>query len=284
MASLLPDVAFPLFGSSTAALSDSLPLRLLHLGGCTLDARWGQGDYTAPHWRFYLNLDDGAEAIVRGRRTVFAAGALYAIPAWLHWVGRCRGLVRHLNALVDAPGLSPDQVRTWADRIFVLSPADGPLARAWAELGCQLAGCERPTSQHTATGHALVYQAFAMVFGQLTPRAQGALLAPGDRTMAEVLVWIERALPGAIPAAAIARQMGCSPAELVRRFRVHLGTSPARWVRQRRLTLAADLLRRSDTPIDLIAERCGFRERTQFSRAFAASMGCGPATWRRRQR
>ena len=139
MPSIHPDVSFPLIGSSTAAVGDCLRLRLLHLGGTLIESRWGGHDYIGPLWRVYLNLDDGAWAEVRGVKIPFRAGRLYVIPAWLHWIGGCRGRVRHLNALFDLPTVSSDTVSTTATNIFDVGGPSSLLAQRWLELGLALA-------------------------------------------------------------------------------------------------------------------------------------------------
>lgn len=82
--------------------------------------------------------------------------------------------------------------------------------------------------------------------------------------------------------AVLAHQAGCSPAKQVRRFRRTLGTAPAHWLRERRVAVAAGLLRDTDLDIDTIAVRCGLGERSHFSRVFARLCGCGPAAFRQR--
>lgn len=284
MASLLPDVSFPLFrGGSTAAVTDRLRLRLLSLSGTTIDEGWSSADFTAPHWRIYLDLDDGVEATVRGRTVALRAGHLYVIPAWLRWSGRCRGRVRHLNASLDLPNLPQAQVMAHFDQVLHLGGPAAELSAAWLRLGAELARATSPGAAQVARGYALAYGAIAAALAQ-APGADGVISAPGGQRLAEVVARIEHDLGRPLPLAELARIAGCSRPELVRRFRSALGTSPARWVRQRRVVVAADLLRCTDEGIDAIARRCGFSDRSRFSKTFRASLGCGPAAWRRQAR
>ena len=285
MSVLLPDVSFPLKGASTAAVTDRLRLRLLHLGGTTIDQRWGHADFTAPHWRVYLNLDDGIE--VRCPRAAFQplkAGHLYLLPAWLAWGGRCHGRVRHLNASFELPNLPRERVGAVCTRVLHLAVAGSPLAAAWLQLGGELAQVSQPSAVQVARGYALSYEALTAGLMQLGPAADGLVAAPGEALLADVVAWAERNLASPLPVATLSRVAGCSRAELVRRFQSVLGTSPARWVRQRRVTLAADLLRCTDESVEAIAGRCGFADRSRFSKAFTALIGVAPAIWRRRER
>jgi AraC-like DNA-binding protein len=285
MAILQPDVSFPLRGGSTAAVTDRLRLRLLHLGGTTIDARWGHADFTAPYWRIYLNFDDGVEVRVpRGTFQPLKAGHLYLLPAWLAWSGRCQGAVRHLNASLELPNLPRERVAAVCTQVLHLANASSPLAAAWLRLGAELTQTTHPSALQVARGYALAYDALAAGLAQLGPAADGLVAAPGEALLADVVAWIERNLATPLPVAAVSRAAGCSRAELVRRFQAAYGTSPARWVRQRRVTVAADLLRCTNDPIEAIAAQVGFTDRSRFSKAFTALIGLAPARWRRRER
>lgn len=284
MASLCPDVSFPLMGSSTIALGDRLRLRLLSLGGTLIDEKWGGHDFAAPQWRVYLNLDDGAWAEVGGRRVNLVAGRLYVIPAWLHWLGGCRGRVRHINALFDLPTAGREVVTEIATDVFDLGGQSAAVPAAWLALGVELAGSATVDARQQARGYALTYAAIEAVCAQLGPRASRLLAPAGADGLGPLLAVIEQHLADALPVAAVAGMARCSVAELHRRFLAGVGASPARWVRNRRLVLAADLLRTSDLPIGEIATRTGFSDRVRFSKVFAQHMGLGPAAWRRKER
>ncbi len=286
MAALRPDLSFPLFGGgSTAAVTDRLRLRLLHLGGTLIDDAWSNSDYTAPYWRAYLNLDDGVEVRCRnGSPLNLRAGHLYVLPAWLAWTGRCRGRVRHLNASFILPNLTRERVVERCTRVLHLGGPGAALPDAWLELGAALTSVDQPSTLHVARGYALVYEALAAAFVQLGTAADHLLTAPGEALLADVISMIERNLADHLPVARLATVAGCSQAELVRRFHAAYGTSPARWVRQRRVTVAADLLRCTADDVETIARQCGFTDRSVFSKAFSALLGCSPATWRRRER
>jgi len=278
-----PDVSFPLSGSSTAAIGDCLRLRLLHLGGTLIESRWGGHDYIGPHWRVYLNLDDGAWAEVRGIKIPLQAGRLYVIPAWLHWIGGCRGRVRHLNALFDLPTVSSDTVSTTATNIFDVGGPTSHLAQRWLELGLALAKIPGPSATQVAHGYELAYAALAAVCTQLGPASERLLAPMGRSGLYPVLALIEQHLAEPQTVSSLARLSGCSPAELHRQFIAGVGVSPVRWVRTRRVTLAADLLRATDLSITDIAQRTGFADRVRFSKVFAQHMGLGPAAWRKRE-
>jgi AraC-like DNA-binding protein len=77
--------------------------------------------------------------------------------------------------------------------------------------------------------------------------------SPVDRAIDAVLAdpWSDLSLK------TLAAQSGCSREHLVRQFQVRLGMPPARWLRERRLERAVDLLRETDLPIVAVAKACG---------------------------
>ncbi len=69
---------------------------------------------------------------------------------------------------------------------------------------------------------------------------------------------------------------------LRRRFVRALGMTPREYPRTQRIERACDLLVRSRLPIDEIAARVGYADRSTFARAFREAQGLPPADYRRR--
>lgn len=84
------------------------------------------------------------------------------------------------------------------------------------------------------------------------------------------------------PVAATARAAGVSVRRLEMLFAAELGTSPARYCRQLRLSEARRMVIETATPLSEIAVRTGFASLSAFSRAFTGAYGAAPSTLRRR--
>lgn len=69
--------------------------------------------------------------------------------------------------------------------------------------------------------------------------------------------------------------------QLVREFKHSYGTTPMQYLQERRLSAAADLLRRTDHPVETIASMVGFRSAAYFSRCFREYSGETPLHYRR---
>lgn len=74
--------------------------------------------------------------------------------------------------------------------------------------------------------------------------------------------------------------VGLSPAHLSRLFNNHLGSSPARLARSRRLEHATQLLIWTDRPIATVAIACGYSDQATFTRAFTGRYGLPPGKLR----
>jgi AraC-like DNA-binding protein len=79
----------------------------------------------------------------------------------------------------------------------------------------------------------------------------------------------------------LARCSGTSRSVLAERFQALVGSSPMQYLTHWRMTLASNLLTRSNAPLSHIAEQVGYQTDTAFSRAFRREFGEPPAAWRK---
>ena len=79
----------------------------------------------------------------------------------------------------------------------------------------------------------------------------------------------------------LSRRLGSSPRTLARRFSEELHTSPGRWIQDRRLEAARNLLERTKFSISEICYRVGYQDVASFSRLFARMTGLPPSEYRR---
>lgn len=103
-----------------------------------------------------------------------------------------------------------------------------------------------------------------------------------DDPIAKILVWALNHLDEPLPVQRLAEAAHMSPRAFVRLFRRSTGTTPAAWVRSRRLDEARRLLETTDHPIDRIAVDCGFGSATTLRQNFAEAFRTTPSEYRRR--
>mgnify|MGYP001572356810 FL=1 len=80
---------------------------------------------------------------------------------------------------------------------------------------------------------------------------------------------------------ALASSAGYSKAQFVRLFRRATGTSPHRYVLQRRLERARQLIESSSMPLAAVAHEAGFASQSHLSSTFVRAYGCTPGDARR---
>lgn len=107
--------------------------------------------------------------------------------------------------------------------------------------------------------------------------AQGRVDAERIRTM---LLFIEEHLSQELSTAEIAKSVSISESVCLRCFHKMLGTTPIQYVKQRRLSKAAELLRSSSMTAKTVALECGFQDVSYFTKAFREKMGCTPKEYR----
>lgn len=103
-----------------------------------------------------------------------------------------------------------------------------------------------------------------------------------DDPIAGILTWVLERLDEPLPVERLAREAHMSSRSFVRLFKDSTGTTPAAWVRTRRLDEARRLLETTDHPIDHIAADCGFGSATTFRQNFAEVFLTSPTEYRRR--
>lgn len=113
-----------------------------------------------------------------------------------------------------------------------------------------------------------------------------AVALPDPRAEAfQRLVERVRGKPAAVfDEAGEARRMGLSPVHFRRLFAEHTGVPPHRFLMQARTSHAERLLRTTELPLKVVAERCGFYDEYHFSRLYRRVYQVPPATYRRRVR
>jgi AraC-like DNA-binding protein len=95
------------------------------------------------------------------------------------------------------------------------------------------------------------------------------------------VAYMDERLDQSFPVAAVADACGLSVNHFSRAFRRSMGKPPHRWLLDRRIDRARELLR--DTAVSLadIALACGFAEQSHFTRVFTRTVGIPPGAWRR---
>jgi AraC family transcriptional regulator len=118
-------------------------------------------------------------------------------------------------------------------------------------------------------------------YGSATrPRAaiRGGLAAWQRRQVAEML---RENLDGRIRLAALAGTCDLSVSHFARAFKASFGVTCHRWLTERRIERAQELLAQTRLSLQEIGNRSGFADQAAFTRVFRRSVGVPPGLWRR---
>ncbi|MFD0571360.1 helix-turn-helix transcriptional regulator [Kitasatospora gansuensis] len=113
--------------------------------------------------------------------------------------------------------------------------------------------------------------------------ALGWAAALGDPAISAALDAIHRTPEAPWTVETLATRGGLSRAAFAKRFSATVGRPPLGYLTWWRLTTAARLLRESDSPLGVVAERVGYGSEFAFANAFKREYGIAPGRYRRQQ-
>jgi AraC family transcriptional regulator len=84
-----------------------------------------------------------------------------------------------------------------------------------------------------------------------------------------------------LPLSRLAAECGLSVRHFARAFRLSTGMPPHRWLLQRRVERAQQIMKTRALPLADVASLCGFADQSHFTRVFTGMVGVSPGAWRR---
>jgi AraC family transcriptional regulator len=149
-------------------------------------------------------------------------------------------------------------------------------------------GTERPAdslflgeTEHTLVRHLLRWHGDAGTGGENTLDAQARVNPLRPLLMRRVQDYIETNLANDIELKTLADIARMSVDHFLRSFRAAAGTTPHRYLLEKRLGEACAMLRNGTAPIGTIATVCGFKSSSHFTVAFQGHFGVTPSKYRR---
>jgi AraC family transcriptional regulator len=146
-----------------------------------------------------------------------------------------------------------------------------------------------PMLEKPHSAAALFLDAIALAFHAHVMRRYGSVPERRNSVSSALAVWqLQRvrafadANLDADPSLAdLAAECRLSPSHFARAFSVSTGNSPHKWLVQRRIERAKELLLGGGHELSQIALACGFADQSHFTRVFVRSEGQSPGRWRR---
>jgi len=173
--------------------------------------------------------------------------------------------VQHAQLLSEQRRVAQELDRKVWQRTKELEAANAELSRALKQIDALRDAVQREN----------------LVFREQAARNRGGL-APWQLRRAEALMSKNLGQRGA-PLGQIAEACGLSARHFARAFRQSTGIPPHRWLLNRRVERAKELLSNSQLALSDIALACGFADQSHFTRIFSATVRLSPGHWRRVQ-
>jgi AraC-like DNA-binding protein len=262
-------------------IAESLNIRLLAAAYAKVDKWWSETDLIREIWRLYLCEDDGAYLQLGDSRHALAKDRLVVVPAGVDFEVLIERPVRQFYIHFEFVGWPARAAREIVPSPVTLDP-DMLRDTLASQLRQDLAKATEIEPILGSRLKALAHLAIAEVLCHISEdRARSFLrIAEGQQELLAVLHYIEKHLDQPLNNTRLAEIARASESRFIRSFREVTGCTPSRFVQDRRLRRAAELLVSTDRSIDQIAATCGFANRYYFTRVFSQHMGCPPARYR----
>jgi AraC-like DNA-binding protein len=232
---------------------------------------WNFPGVLSPYWRLYYNHHDGSFVRFAGREVSLGPGRIVIVPEDVLFDCVGAGGVSHLW-LHFSPLHHP--APPFAEPVAV------PVTPGLLAVIADLVAAHHALGARTSLQH--LYHSAAALLHATFARLPMPLARAYPDALAAIVARIDGEPGGDLANPRLAASAAMSVETFVRWFKTHTGTTPAAYVKRSRVRAAARLLVLSERSIEEIAAETGFPNRYYLSRVFAAQMGCGPATFRRR--
>lgn len=263
-------------------IHDHLLIRLFDADFLPIDRTWDARNVRSSFWRLYVNSRPGAAVLSERGRHAIAPRRVHLLPAWVEFSCACDRAVDHLYIHFDFAGLPGPVIRAVFGSIAALAEGS-PAYRLASALRSQLRDAQPGDPRTLCLAKSVVYLALAELIDSLPEedrrRCQRFLHEPDP--IRPAIRHIEAHLAQPITNADLAAACAMSEDHFIRVFRRLVGQTPAQYVLERRVAVAAQRLAFTGASIEAIAESVGFANRFHFTAAFSRRMGIGPAAYRK---
>ena len=268
--------------------SSDFLLRIFSIAQIELRAgEWRAESVFDPFWRFYVNERDGFEVFCDGETSKTVAlreNTAYIIPAQTLFSGRNTAASRHFYIHFDVVGALPFAACGETAPVIEVALSDAmrcallePLSDATPMTAIEAHG-SRATFLPIMRARALLHAIFAASLEQGVMRSRET--NPALTAIQPALDFMERHIHQRLSNRVLAQQCRFSTDHFIEVFRCATGTTPAQFLMERRLSVAAQQLLFSNDKLETIAQATGFCDRFHLSRAFKKRFGQTPVAYR----
>ena len=257
-----------------------LPMRILRLARAPLWPWWYLSRARPTGLLFYANDISGASITCAERTIPLRSGRTVVIPTHAEFSSVPGPDTHQVFAEIDIPGLPPG-LPTFPIEL----PADPLLSGFSSELHRRMPlGSIQRDPSIIMLANAWLHLAVARLCEHLPDEERRKWEMPAGDPLHPAIQHIERYLGEEQYIPELAGRCGMGPQWFTKQFRARFGRSPAQYLIERRITVAAQRLVHDEAAIEDIATGLGFTDRAHFSRIFSRRMGRPPARYRVEER
>jgi AraC-like DNA-binding protein len=258
------------------------------------------GSRVPPHWHheFELLMVDCGEMLVSlagnefhlksGEGYFLTSDKLHSVSCMTDSPCRYRSLVFEPSIVSGATGSSLDTkyVRPLIENgpcAFMLQRSESwqdPIFSAFEESFSACA--EEPFGYEFSVRHALSQMVLSLAAHNNIRRSLFHVASQGEERLKQMMQWIDAAYGQPVTLRSLADAVSISSRECERVFKQLLHISPMKYLLQRRITAASELLTCSDLPIIEVGLQCGFSSHSYFTKQFHNMTGYTPRDYRTR--
>lgn len=233
---------------------------------------WIFPNVLSPFWRLMYNFKKGHKVIFKHGEYEITPDHIMLIPD--HQLFNCYGTTSAPTfwfAFSTAKRLDPSQ------RVpILLRPTD-------VEMGLLRATTGLFKPSQVAMNRSAIYHYSIALLNVLMVRPELRWLNhPAQENIIDTVRYIEESVDKPLTIPQLARRAGLSVRGFSKAFKMHQGTTAAKFISRIRVREAAQLLANSRETLDSIAENKGFPNRDYFSRVFKKITGESPALFRQK--
>ena len=220
-------------------------------------------------YEILLFMEGGPAYVVDGREFPLSAGTLLLVPPNAYHFALIKDARRYCRYLIDFRGdaVDPALLNCFPEQGYSCQLPEGhPILHCFQRLQSLLrTGLEAQRN--------LILQTFCT---QILLELMGMGQAGEEEHSDPVLSYIDRNLNQIHCAQDIADALYISSSTLSHQFRERMGISLMKYIRQKRLLLARQLLEQGKKPLE-VCTQCGFGEYTTFYKAYLRYYGVAPS-------
>ncbi len=278
---------------------DSLHPLVLNVGLAVHDGDWNWQNVSSPFMRIYYVVEGTAQVVLPAGTVTLRPEHLYAIPAYTRHSYQCDGPFTHyylhiyddshagaLSSLTDEWELPTEVDALPSDRMLMRRLCD-------ANPAMQLRQSDPLTYDNSSTlaenvmlnkqrtlaqkmeSRGIVFQLLARFLHNAHPRT-----ATHDERILAAIRYIKNHTEESIHISRLADIACVSKDHFIRLFKHETGTTPLRYINERKIEHAQLLLATSDMPVKAVALRLALDNYSYFNRLFKGIAGMTPLQYR----